>query len=337
MNLSKQFFSVIFAFSFLLNANEVYISRPFLVSEKLELSSINPERVHTLNNQRFTFWFRDSTQQLLKEQHFFSFSNLLAIGQTPFHSYAIVEADIYGKILFIDGEVHSAEADEQIYHESLVHPAMVAHLDPQKILVIGTASGATVREILRHPMVESLVVVDFDEEIRQQCEKHLPNIHEELFNHPKVQLVIDEGKKYVVETDEKFDVIVIDVYDRLDNNRAAEFHSEEFYNSLKKILNPQGIITVQAMEFDHKVNKDHLLVHKNLKKVFSTVSSYNIYVPSFLATWGFVMAHDDSSLILSAEEIDEVLIDRGLNHQLKHYDGITHQHMFSIPKGLRMF
>jgi spermidine synthase len=143
--------------------------------------------------------------------------------------------------------------------------------------------------------------------------------------------------KYVDETEEQFDVIYIDVCDKLDEEGpASKFYCEEFYRSLKKILTPGGIVTVQAMEFDFGISDDHLIVHRALKKAFENVSSYGVYVPSFWCTWGYAMATDCFSFTrFSPERIDAVLEQRGLSKLLKHYDGQTHLHMFSLPKSLR--
>lgn len=328
-------FGLIISFHPTLKGDVTYLSEPFIQPEKLELTSMNPQQLGKLDPTKHTFWFRDSIHQLYKEQHFFRFSDLLAMGQTPFQSYAVVKTEGYGKMLFIDGEVQSSEADEFIYHESLIHPAMTAHSNPKKVLIIGAGEGAAAREVLRHPSVESIVLVDIDGEIIQKCEDLLPEWHEGSFTHPKAQLLIMDGKKYVEETDEKFDLVVIDVCDKLDNSPAAALYSKEFYHSVKKILNSEGIVVIQAMECDSRANKDHLFVYKTLKSVFSTVASYGVYIPSFWARWGFVIARDGESFRQSSKVTDQILKERSLDKQLKHYDGITRRHMFSIPKEIR--
>ncbi len=319
-----------------LSASSFYFSDPLVTRENLAFTPIDWSSLSQLRDKHYFLWFRDSTKQQLEEQHFFLFKKLLSIGQTPFQSYLFIDSKSYGKMLFIDGELQSSQEDEFIYHESLVQPAMVAHPSPKSILVIGAGEGATAREILRHDSVEQLVLVDIDGEIVQKCQELLWEWHQGSFEHPKVELLIMDGKIYVENTDKKFDIIYIDICDKLDNSPAAELYSERFYRSLKQILNPNGIVVVQAMEFDSKISKDHLIVHHTLKRVFSHTYSSGIYVPSFWATWGFVMASDVPYIgNLKAEEVDLILVARGLNTQLRHYDGETHRHMFSLSKPFR--
>lgn len=330
-------FGLFFSFTLSLKADETdetYISKRFTDQEKFELTSIDPKQLGDFDPKENKFWFRDTTN-LLEEQHFFSFSELLAKGQTPFQSYSVIKTGAYGKILFIDGESQSAQADEYIYHETLIHPAMIAHPNPKKVLIVGAGEGAAAREVLRHHSVERLVLVDIDGEIIQNCKELLPEWHEGSFTHPKVQLLIEDGKKYVEETNERFDVIVIDVCDKLNDSPAAALYTKEFYHSVKKILNPHGIVVIQAMEFQPFESVDHLLVHKILKTEFSTVASYLVFVPSFWTTWGFVIARDGENFNESVQKIDQTLQERSLDIQLKHYDGITHQNMFSLPKEIR--
>ena len=69
------------------------------------------------------------------------------------------------KILFLDGVEQSSLEGEAAYHEALVHPAMITHTNPKRILIIGGGEGATLREVLRHKSVEDVVMVDIDEEL----------------------------------------------------------------------------------------------------------------------------------------------------------------------------
>jgi spermidine synthase len=76
-------------------------------------------------------------------------TKILAYKQTQFQEMAIVESGAYGKALVLDGKWQSCTGDEFLYHEPLVHPAMIAHGNPKKVLILGAGEGATVREVLR--------------------------------------------------------------------------------------------------------------------------------------------------------------------------------------------
>jgi spermidine synthase len=316
------------------------LSSPFYYSgstskgEKMEFIPIEWNQLSTLQKDSHKFWFRDSIYQRLNELHFYQFDELLSIGQTPFQQYAIIRSISFGKMLFIDGELQSSQKDEQIYHESLVHPAMVLHSFPKSVLIIGAGEGAAAREVLRHPSVERLVLVDIDGEIIAQCKEFLTEWHEGSFDHPKSTLIIDDGKKFVENTEDQFDIIFIDICDRLDNSPAVELYTQQFYASLKKILKPNGIVVVQSMEFNCDLEKqDHLTVYRNLQNTFKHAVSYHSFVPSFWSVWGFILAADSAEFgRFNQGNIDLVLNERGVCEQLKYYSGDAHQKMFNYSK-----
>ena len=98
-------------------------------------------------------------------------------GRTAFQSVEIVETRPYGLALFLDGAPQSALADEFVYHEALVHPALVAHPEPRRVLIAGGGEGAALREVLRHPGVERATMVDIDGELIELAREHLRPMH----------------------------------------------------------------------------------------------------------------------------------------------------------------
>ena len=64
-------------------------------------------------------------------------NKVLASGRTRFQDYFIFETGAFGKVLVLDKDVQSTEKDEYIYHETLVHPAMLAHPEPKSVFIVG--------------------------------------------------------------------------------------------------------------------------------------------------------------------------------------------------------
>src|SRR5262245_14779957 len=87
------------------------------------------------------------------ESHSHRLKRKIVQTKTAFQNAVLVDSNAFGRCLILDGEMQSAQSDEFIYHECLVHPALVTHPEPKNILILGGGEGATIREILRHPSV----------------------------------------------------------------------------------------------------------------------------------------------------------------------------------------
>jgi len=158
----------------------------------------------------------------------------------------IINTGSFGVCLVLDGKIQSSETDEFIYHEALVHPAMLTHPRPEKVFIAGGGEGATLREVLAHKTVRKAVMVDIDEEVVGLCRRYLPAWHQNSFDDPRAEIHFADARRYLEETDEKFDVIIIDLVDPLEQGPARLLYTREFYGIAKQKLGPGGIMSVQS-------------------------------------------------------------------------------------------
>lgn len=137
--------------------------------------------------------------------------SVLAARQTPYQKIEIMDIEGWGRCLFLDGDIQSAEVDEFIYHELLVHPGMLAHPAPRRVLICGTGEGKVVREVLRYPSVSRVVAVDIDREVVELCQEYLGRTP---LDDPRVELVFTDVARFLQEyREEPFDVAIVDVTD----------------------------------------------------------------------------------------------------------------------------
>ena len=248
-------------------------------------------------------------------------------------------------MLILDGQPQSAEEDESIYHEALVHPAMMTHPHPRRVLIIGGGEGATLREVLRYGSVEQAVLVDIDRELIELCQKFLPEWHQGAFYDPRVELIFADGKAYMERTETLFDVIVLDGCDAMDNSPVLSLYTAEFYRQTRTRLAPGGVLVVQGMEvcaLDYDNYKDHLELREKLQQLFPIVRSYLTFVPSFWTEWGFIIASDSlDPTTISRDVLAAHLQERGPAHAkdlgavLDFYDPDAHVRMFTLPKNIK--
>jgi spermidine synthase len=278
-------------------------------------------------------WLHDEISPNLVQLH--HIKQVLYSGQTEYQSIEIIDTDSFGLCLVLDGKIQSSEKDEFIYHEALVHPCMLSHRNPERILIAGGGEGATIREVLVHNTVKQVTMVDIDSQVIDICRRFLPAIHQGAFDDPRVAIYYDDARKWIDETSEVFDVIIIDLVEPVEDSPAYLLYTQEFYKIVKQKLAPDGIMCVQSGAAGWTNHENFAAINHTLKSVFSIVSPFQIYVPSFVDMWGFHIASENNSPAdMSAEEVDRK-ISKVLNRELKSYDGISHQALFALPRHLR--
>ncbi len=278
-------------------------------------------------------WLYDEVSPDLAQLH--RIKNVIYSGQTEFQSIEIIDTGSFGVCLVLDGKIQSSERDEFIYHEALVHPAMLSHESPEKVFIAGGGEGATLREVLAHRTVKKAVMVDIDSRVIDICHRLLFSFHQGSFEDPRLELKIADARKYLEETGEKFDVAIIDLVEPLEEGPACLLYTQEFYQLVNERLNPGGIISVQSGASGWTNLQNFIAIINTLKSVFTIVCPYQVYVPSFVDMWGFATA--SQSVNPSALSPDDV--DRRIAAQLlrkpKSYDGLSHLANFTLPKHLR--
>ncbi len=277
-------------------------------------------------------WFHDKISEDLIQLH--SIKEVLYRGQTKFQSIEIIRTGSYGKCLVLDDKIQSSELDEFVYHEALVHPAMITHPCPETVFIAGGGEGATLREVLRHDTVKRVVMIDIDKEVITLCKKYLPEHSQNSFEDERTELIHTDARKYLAECKEAFDIIIIDLTEPIEEGPAYLLYTREFYGLVRNKLTVNGIITVQAGSAAFNELLNFSAVFNTLNTAFPEVYPYQIDIPSFGGPWGFCLASLNLNPIMSTSDVDDRLSARSLDN-LRLYDGLTHQSMFSLPKHLR--
>lgn len=262
-------------------------------------------------------------------------NKVLAAGRTKFQDYFIFQTGAFGKVLVLDKDVQSTERDEYVYHETLVHPAMLAHPNPRTVFIVGGGEGATLREVLRHPSVEKAVMCDIDGELVEMARTLLPEWHQGAFDDPRAQIVTEDARGWLANHPDTYDVIIVDLNDPIgEDNPARLLFTVEFYELIKKRLNPGGLMAMQAGMILLTHHKMHPVVHNTVKQVFRHTRSYHNYIPGFMLNFGFIVASDAVDITgLSEGTLEARILERQL--PLKHLDAPYIEAMFVLPKDLK--
>lgn len=257
-------------------------------------------------------------------------------GATRVQEVLIADTARFGRVLALDGVIQSAAADEQLYHEALVQPAMLRHYRPRDVLIIGGGEGATLREVLKHDSVRSVTMVDIDRELVDIARTHLTDWHQGAFDDARVRMFFDDGRAFIDHDGSHYDVVIIDIVDLIEGGPAQSLYTRQFYHGLRDRLRPGAIVVVQALEFSFLNHREHVTLARTLRQAFAQVNSYSTLIPSFQAEWGFILASDwCEESCLSGQDFDHAILARLGAHGLRHLDGAFIQASFAMCKRTR--
>ena len=255
----------------------------------------------------------------------------LAHAKSPFQDIEVLETD-FGRTLRIDDYFMTSDKDEFFYHENMIHPAGITHYAPKRALIIGGGDGGAAEEYLKYPSIEEVVMVEIDAVVVDFCKEHLPDVHRGAFDDPRLKVVIADGKKYVEECQDQFDLMMLDLTDPF--GLAEALYRVDFLRHCRRILGPEGVLSMHLGSPVTRPNVFHR-VYSSLKSVFGIVRPYLVYVPLYGAIWGMATASDKTDpLAFNSENIEERLKTRRISH-LQYYNGDTHQGVFGLPNYVR--
>ncbi|MEL6929854.1 MAG: spermidine synthase [Cyanobacteria bacterium J06600_6] len=250
-------------------------------------------------------------------------TKILAHSQTPYQEMYIVETGAFGKGLVLDGKWQSCTTDEFIYHEALVQPALIAHQNPRRVLVLGGGEGATIREVLRWKSVERVTMVDIDGVVVKACQQHLPEMHQNAFEDPRVELIIADALQILDQTADTWDIIISDLSDPIESGPSFALFTKEYFAKLKKVLNPGGYVMVQAGPISPPEVQDHARLVNTLKTVFAHVTSLSAPTPSYGRAWGFALCSELAIARQPVPESTDRLLQAKTTGGLRFIDGIS--------------
>lgn len=207
---------------------------------------------------------------------------------TGFSHTVIVKSPDYGMMLFLDNELQSSSYDEAIYHETLVHPIMNAYsrIKDKRVLVIGGAEGATVREVLKWSSVKAIEWVDIDDRLVHLCKNYLHYCDDSVYDNERVFRFTDDIMNYFEGVNTPiFDIIIIDLPDP-DPEMKTPLYGPDFWFKLKRVLKPDGGIVSHSGPVEPFAGRQ---VGVKMIQEGSGISGfpYHTFIPSFQSEWSF--------------------------------------------------
>lgn len=294
-----------------------------------DITSMREESKKHINPQKYTrdVWFTDKdANQALSLRYT---GEILFREQSPYQRVSVLETYAYGKMLTIDNMVMCTERDETHYHEMIAHPAILAHGNVKNVLVIGGGDGGTVRDVLKHPEVEKVTMVEIDETVIKACKEHLPQLAS-AFDNPKLDLRIEDGIQFVKNAaPNTYDLILVDGSDPV--GPAEGLFSIEFYKNCYNALNDNGILIAQG-ESPMFNQKAFVELHNCLADIFGKEKTqpYLFFIPTYPSgMWSFQWASKGTVNPLKTDK--NKIQEFAEKNKLNYYNEDIHFAAFALP------
>lgn len=273
-----------------------------------------------------TPWFKETLYPAVAQS--FAMDRVLFRERSAHQDLVIFENAIYGRVLALDGAVQVTTRDEFVYHEMMTHVPILAHGKAKRVLIVGGGDGGILRETLRHKSVASVTMVEIDRAVVDMCLKWMPSIAGKSFADKRTRLVIADGARYVAETAEKFDVVIVDSTDP--QGPGEVLFTEAFYRNCKRVLTPKGIL-VNQNGVPFLQGDEMTMTYRRRRKHFAHTSFYAASVPSY---YGGFMALGWASDDPKAHRVPEATLAKrfaAAKLKTRYYTPGLHAGCFGLP------
>ncbi len=249
--------------------------------------------------------------------------------KTDHQDLVIFKNRTWGTVLMLDGVCQLTTSDEFIYHEMMAHVPLMALDKPKQVLVVGGGDGGVLREVLKHPSVEKAMLCEIDREVIDTALKYYPEIPGNTFDDERSVVVIADGRKFVAETDERFDAIIVDSSEPI--GPSAALHTPEFFAACKHALKDDGILVTQnGLPFlfpDQLRDTTHAFAG-----LFDHVAPYMCTQPCyfggpFALNWA---SNEDDHLDITAKKLAKRQEKRGI--ETRYWTPAVHLAAFALPR-----
>ncbi|MEZ5360027.1 MAG: polyamine aminopropyltransferase [Candidatus Zixiibacteriota bacterium] len=269
-------------------------------------------------------WFTELHQG--KSGLTFKVKRLIESTESEFQRIDIIETAEYGKALVLYGSLMVAEGDTNAYNEMISHVPLFTHPNPKEVLVIGGGDGGCMTNVLMHPEVKRGTACEIDGKVIEVCKKHFPKLTKG-YDDPRCRIMIQDGKKFIEETNEKFDVIMLDLSDPV--GPAADLFQRSFHQDVFNRLNDDGIMVAQSESplFNPETVKK---MYTNLKQIFPIVRMYTCLMPIYPSSfWSFAFCSKKYDPIT---DFDRARVEKTNLTGCTYYNADIHTGAFALPE-----
>jgi spermidine synthase len=170
-------------------------------------------------------------------------ADMIYVGEGMNASIAISDLPNGVRRFHVSGKVvASSERMDMRLQRTLGHLSALYHPQPKSVLVVGCGAAVTAGAFVVHPEVERIVICEIEPLIPPAAERYFGRENFHVLRDPRVEVVYDDARHYILTTRERFDIITSDPIHPWVKG-AASLYSREYFELCKSRLNPHGVVT----------------------------------------------------------------------------------------------
>ena len=156
---------------------------------------------------------------------------------------AVTEVDGKFRQFHVAGKVEASDIPADLRLERMLgHLSALLHPNPRSVLIVGFGAGITAGSFVLYPNIKRIVICDIEPLVPQKVGPYFKQANYDVLNDPRVEIVYDDARHFILTTKEKFDVITSDPIHPWVRG-AANLYTQEYFDLVKKRLNPGGVVT----------------------------------------------------------------------------------------------
>lgn len=248
--------------------------------------------------------------------------------QSEFQRIDVLENDDFGRLLVLYGSLMVCDRDNNAYNEMIAHVPLFCHPSPKEVLIIGGGDCGALTEVLKHPEVNRCTMCEIDKMVVEVSKKYFPALTAGL-NDPRAHVVYQDGKVFIEQSKEKFDIILMDLSDPI--GPAADLFQKSFHQQVYGRLTDKGIMVAQS-ESPYYNQETVKTMYRNLREIFPVVRMYTCFMPIYPSTyWSFAFC---SKGIDPVRDFDQARYDK-IRPPTRYYNDEIHRASFVLPQFVR--
>ena len=215
-------------------------------------------------------------------------TQIIAEQQTDYQHLVIADVPVLGRGLFLDGNVQLLACGEQVYHERLALLPLLAHEQPDHVLILGGGDGCAAREALRDPRVQSITLVELDAAVIDACATHLGDMNAGSLRDPRVEIKVDDARVFLQHASLRdYAVVILDFLDAYTAEDLALY--DQVLAELAAGSAPATLVSLHG-DLANPPYWSALRLRAIAARHFAHIALHSAYVNCYQSEWGFLLA-----------------------------------------------